>query len=446
MDSNPRIAGSFEMIKNTTGTESQKRKLRMRTTSMRVPRSRTSHRSNVNAALKCRAGFTLIELLVVIAIIAVLISLLLPAVQAAREAARRAQCRNNLKQVGLAALNYHDVNKSFPAAFTLMFGPGLYCAWCCDPLHAGCVMPYTDFNVHVWGERLLPFLEATTVYNRINMNAPIFSPANLTAIGAQKYCALNASACETTGPTLPAGQVVPVWVCPSAPRAQNPFLENGLFSQQTGGIYPQYYAGASDYTAVNCFCCGLRCAYRAITTPGDPQAEVYNGECELRRGVLSWNILRRNETPTSIEQITDGTSTTLFTAELAGRPDLWQKGVKKIAKSPCCGGNLIECPGTTGGVPINSNFGGCWSCLDNGWNELFGSTFDGTAPVPAGSKTACIINCTNQAKLGLYSFHPGSCGILMCDGSAHMVSENISLITFCRLITFKGRSPVSDVY
>jgi len=71
-----------------------------------------------------KSGFTLIELLVVIAIIAVLIALLLPAVQQAREAARRTQCKNNLKQMGLAIYNYHDTFNVFPMSALLSGGPG----------------------------------------------------------------------------------------------------------------------------------------------------------------------------------------------------------------------------------------------------------------------------------------------------------------------------------
>jgi prepilin-type N-terminal cleavage/methylation domain-containing protein len=76
------------------------------------------------AARTHRRGFTLIELLVVIAIIAILVALLLPAVQQAREAARRSQCKANMKQLGLAMHNYHDVHSVFPPGYGAWLGMG----------------------------------------------------------------------------------------------------------------------------------------------------------------------------------------------------------------------------------------------------------------------------------------------------------------------------------
>ena len=90
-----------------------------------------------------RAGFTLIELLVVIAIIAVLVALLLPAVQQAREAARRSQCRNNLKQMGLAIHNYEETSSTLPASALPSRGPG---TWAWGHAWAAALMGYTEQN------------------------------------------------------------------------------------------------------------------------------------------------------------------------------------------------------------------------------------------------------------------------------------------------------------
>jgi prepilin-type N-terminal cleavage/methylation domain-containing protein/prepilin-type processing-associated H-X9-DG protein len=112
--------------------------------------------SNVKRTTRKR-GFTLIELLVVIAIIAILIGLLLPAVQKVREAAARVKCQNNLKQIGLALHNYHDVNGKLPAGFYAQY----YGLWTAGPAISSNQYMFTYTG---WQLQLLPYLEQDALY------------------------------------------------------------------------------------------------------------------------------------------------------------------------------------------------------------------------------------------------------------------------------------------
>jgi prepilin-type N-terminal cleavage/methylation domain-containing protein len=134
-------------------------------------------------------GFTLIELLVVIAIIAILIALLLPAVQQAREAARRTQCKNNLKQFGLALHNYHDVFNTFPPAYTTRL-PNNQAA--------------SERSHWSWGAFILPQMEQANVFSTLQVGTLDLWQALLTPAGrAALLTPLPAYSCPSdTGPAM----------------------------------------------------------------------------------------------------------------------------------------------------------------------------------------------------------------------------------------------------
>lgn len=155
-----------------------------------------------------RRGFTLIELLVVIAIIAILIALLLPAVQQAREAARRTQCKNNLKQIGLALHNYHDSHRVFP--------PGRMSPSRGGSLGMPCWYGHVSPLYHI-----LPYIDQANVWNqldqsetRVRLNSPL--------------CISNAFVTD-----LP----LPVYMCPSDPRHMSGVNTNSYRGNWGAHIY-----------------------------------------------------------------------------------------------------------------------------------------------------------------------------------------------------------------
>ncbi|QDU41588.1 Type II secretion system protein G precursor [Symmachiella dynata] len=219
-------------------------------------------------------GFTLIELLVVIAIIAILIALLLPAVQQAREAARRTQCKNNLKQLALAAHNYYDSHSCFPPAgiHTVDIDPTL--AW------------------HSFHTYILPYIEQGNLYETIAIDQTIY--ANLPA----PVSPLDIRAGE---------QQISTFRCPSEPGTGM-----GDYEGQIPGI-PEgvVVLATTDYAVLD----GLGTAFAALISPDTPSGET---------GLIRFNRAMR------FRDATDGTSNTALLWEDAGRMDVWELG-KKVA-------------------------------------------------------------------------------------------------------------------
>ena len=244
-----------------------------------------------------RAGFTLIELLVVIAIIAVLIALLLPAVQAAREAARRVQCVNNLVQIGVALQNYESAHEVLPPGVVNPTGP----------------IRNAPTGYHMsWMVQILPYIEQTNAFKRVNFKAGVYDPVNGTV----------------------RAHMIGVFMCPS---------DSGPMSSTT----PDDQVVISNN-------------YAACHNDVEAPIDVKN------TGVFYLNSATR------YEDITDGTSSTIFVSEKAVSANElgWMSGTRSTLRNTGTLSNLplaprprlAPCPGRrsrtpTPGAPVSPTRG-----------------------------------------------------------------------------------------
>ena len=329
-------------------------------------------------------GFTLIELLVVIAIIAVLIALLLPAVQQAREAARRTQCKNNMKQLGLAAFNYESTYSRFPASGKgVDFGKINLFAF-----------PTSTFT------QLLPFTDQAPLYNQFNFSFHYSNSANSN----------NAAAAKTK---------IPAFLCPS----------NAITTADVKGY------GQADYMPV---------AFVDI----DPTTGVRNGQNGTAGGANGTLINATVDSVYGLYgnragDTTDGLSNTIAIVEQSGRPsNLVGKYPQTVYIGGAPGWDASQMTGSSGANTApnrwaDSDSGAGVSGQANSIAGLLQPVINGNK-TPVGGPSTCywtLNNCGPNNEP--FSLHIGGVHAALGDGSVRFISENIDINTARRLF---GRS------
>ena len=341
-----------------------------------------------------RRGFTLIELLVVIAIIAILIALLLPAVQQAREAARRSTCKNNLKQMGLALMNYHDIHNTFPPA---LINSGRY--------SNGFNVNGPTKNTTGWA-LIAPQMEQGNIYDQLQFAGPngASNPSNPRAGGPAPNDSVNAPIQTTAIPTL---------VCPSHPAGG----ERSTSSPGTTAFYSRRNAVRTSYL----FATGYYVDYHA--NYGAYSQNAYN---QMRLGVFGNNGAAR------LRDILDGASNTILVGEAHGGAGLKTSSHYGpwglTGTHTCCHGRVVAGGGGWISNPALRNHGN-WAVWRRDWH--INAAWRGRAD---GRTYAWVFN----------SVHPGGAQFVFADGSAKFLSENMDYYTFCMLNFVRDRNPIGE--
>lgn len=323
-------------------------------------------------------GFTLIELLVVIAIIAVLIALLLPAVQQAREAARRSQCRNNLKQLGLALHNYHDTYRVFPPA-TIR---GRDCG-------AGRPSGPTRCNGLSYMARLAPYFDQAALYNTLDFNIePAWND-------------------PTDHYTKASGTRLSLLLCPSDPLRNSDFRPD---------LAPTSYAVSIGNTDNWC----SDPAWVSGTQAGNAGYVCFGSERGL--AVVYGNSRVR------IGEITDGTSQTMVLSEwTVGDPILQQNN------------QFSSCLAGSSATPTDHNpyepLGYSWLYGAGMHSWAITTLLRPNDPVVKLQQNQLCVQSpfVGRARFRASSEHTEGVQITLCDGSVRFISNNVDFQTWQRL-------------